>query len=84
MLFQFQLYFRILNKKIKVVAPLNYSDKIGNIKKGIELKVPFEYTWTCVARDDKACGICQPCRNRLEAFHECGMEDPIEYLKKER
>lgn len=71
-----------LNKKIKVVAPLNNSDKAGNIKKGVELKVPFEYTWTCVARDDKACGICQPCRDRLQAFKKLGLEDPIEYIKK--
>lgn len=68
-----------LNKKIKVVAPLNYSDKVGNIKKGIELGVPLELTWTCVARSDKACGICQPCRNRLEAFKELKIEDPIPY-----
>ena len=68
-----------LNSKIKVVAPLNYSDKVGNIKKGISLNVPFEYTWTCVARDDIACGICQPCRDRLNAFKKLGIDDPIEY-----
>lgn len=73
-----------INKKIKVVAPLNYSDKEGNIRKGIELNVPFEYTWTCVARADKACGICQPCRDRLEAFKKVGMKDPIKYAKKEK
>ena len=69
-----------INKKVKVVAPLNYSDKEGNIRKGIELNVPFEYTWTCVARADKACGICQPCRDRLEAFKKAGMKDPIKYV----
>ena len=71
-----------LNKKIKVIAPLNYSNKIGNIKKGIELALPFEYTWTCVARDDKACGVCQPCRDRLQAFNKLGIKDPIEYENK--
>ncbi len=68
-----------LNKKIKVVAPLNYSDKVGNIEKGLELSLPFEYTWTCVAHDDKACGVCQPCRDRLQAFKKIGIKDPIEY-----
>jgi 7-cyano-7-deazaguanine synthase len=71
-----------LNKKVRVVAPLNESDKLGNIKKGIELGLPFEKTWTCVARDDKACGICQPCRDRLEAFEKAGIKDPIEYLER--
>lgn len=70
-----------LNKKIKVIAPLNYSDKEGNIRKGIELNLPFEYTWTCVARDDKACGICQPCRDRLQAFNKVGIKDPIQYIE---
>ena len=70
-----------INPNVKIVAPLNYSDKEGNIRKGIELNLPFEYTWTCVARDDKACGICQPCRDRLEAFKKAGIKDPIEYIK---
>lgn len=68
-----------LNKKIKVIAPLNDSDKVGNIQKGLALNLPFEYTWTCVARDDKACGVCQPCRDRLQAFNKLGIDDPIEY-----
>lgn len=68
-----------LNKNIKVVAPLNYSDKEGNIRKGIELNVPFELTWTCVARDDVACGICDPCRDRLQAFEKVGIKDPAPY-----
>ena len=69
-----------LNPLVKVVAPLNYSDKEGNIRKGIELGVPFEFTWTCVARDDEACGICQPCRDRLQAFKKCKIKDPIKYI----
>ncbi len=71
-----------LNKKLKVYAPLNYSDKVGDVRKGIELNIPFEYTWTCVARSDKACGICQPCRNRLDAFAKNNMEDPIDYVRR--
>ena len=69
-----------LNQLVKVVAPLNYSDKEDKIRKGIELGVPFEFTWTCVARDDFACGICQPCRDRLQAFKKCKIKDPIKYL----
>lgn len=72
-----------LNKNLKIYAPLNYSDKEGDVRKGIELGVPFEYTWTCVARADKACGVCQPCRNRLDAFKKNNMEDPIEYVEGE-
>lgn len=72
-----------LNDKVRVVAPLNYSDKVGNIKKGVELNVPFDLTWTCVARSDLACGICQPCRDRLQAFEKVGISDPIKYVEVE-
>ena len=71
-----------LNPNVQVYAPLNYSDKEGDVRKGIELGVPFQYTWTCVARGDKACGVCQPCRNRLDAFAKNNMEDPIQYVKR--
>lgn len=37
-----------LVKNLKVYAPLNYSNKEDDVRKGIELGVPFEYTWTCV------------------------------------
>lgn len=70
-----------INKKIKVIAPLNYSDKEGNIRKGMELGVPFEQTWTCVSRSDKACGTCLTCRERIAGFEKAGIEDPIEYLE---
>lgn len=70
-----------LNTKIKVVAPLNHSDKADIIKKGLELNLPFENTWSCVVRDDKACGICKPCRDRIEGFKKVGVNDPIEYLE---
>lgn len=70
-----------LNKKVKLYAPLNYCTKEDDVRKGIELGVPFEYTWTCVARDDKACGVCQPCRGRLDAFKKNNVEDPIEYVE---
>ena len=68
-----------LNKKVKIYAPLNYCTKEDDVRIGIELGVPFDYTWTCVASGDKACGICQPCRNRLDAFKKNHMDDPIEY-----
>ncbi len=73
-----------LNKKLKIYAPLNNNTKTDDVREGIKYKIPFEYTWTCVARGDKACGICQPCRNRLDAFKQNGIEDPIEYVEGEK
>ena len=73
-----------LTKDIKVYAPLNTLTKEEIIKKGIELNIPFKYTWTCVANDKEACGICNPCRGRKEAFEKIGMKDPAKYKEKEQ
>ena len=68
-----------LVNKLEIYAPLNFSSKEENICKGNELGVPFEYTWTCVTRDDVACAECQPCRNRIDAFKKNKIVDPIPY-----
>ncbi len=65
-----------LNNNVRIEAPLNYLDKPNIIKKAIEYKVPLKHTWTCVSNASKPCGICQPCRNRREAFMSLGLSDP--------
>ena len=70
-------------KPIKIVAPLLYMSKAEIVKKGMELGVPFEKTWSCYREGEKACGKCDSCRLRLKAFKEAGYEDPLEYEYKE-
>ncbi len=60
-------------------APLLEYDKIAVIKKGLELKVPFQFTRTCYAMQEKACGRCGSCNERKAGFAANGVEDPIEY-----
>jgi 7-cyano-7-deazaguanine synthase len=64
---------------VTIEAPLNFLDKEGIIKLALELKVPLEHTWTCVACAKKQCGVCQPCRNRRDTFLKLGLVDPVEY-----
>ena len=64
------------NKNVSIEAPLNYKNKQEIIKTALDLRVPIEHTWTCVTNGEKPCGICQPCRNRKEAFESMGMIDP--------
>lgn len=66
--------------KIKLKVPLAYMTKEEIVKKGIELKVPFEKTWSCYKKNDKACGVCDSCILRLKGFKESGKKDPIEYM----
>ncbi len=43
------------------------------------LDVPWHLTRTCYQNSDIACGKCGSCVERLEAFAENNMRDPIEY-----
>ena len=51
------------------------------LKRGLELGVPYEHTWSCYRSDSPACGRCDSCFYRLEAFRQVGVEDPIEYAE---
>lgn len=69
----------MIKPPIMMAAPLLATDKIGAVKLGIELGVPFEHTWSCHNNTEKACGKCSNCESRLEAFRLNGMQDPIPY-----
>ncbi len=66
-------------KKIKIIAPIIHMTKAEIIKKGMELGVPYELTWSCYRGGEKACGRCDSCLLRLKGFMEAGYVDPIEY-----
>lgn len=66
-------------KPVIIEAPLLRLTKAQIIGRGIELKVPYELTWTCYSGGEKACGKCEACLLRLEGFREAGIHDPVEY-----
>lgn len=66
-------------KVIEIKYPVIEMTKAEIIKRGIELNVPLEYTWSCYKGGENACGICDSCVLRLNAFKEAGYQDPIEY-----
>ncbi len=68
-------------RPIKIRTPLLNMSKAEIIKTGMELGVPYEYTWSCYRGGEKACGRCDSCLLRLKGFMEAGYEDPIEYEK---
>lgn len=53
------------------------------IRQGMELGVPYENTWSCYEDGPEACGVCESCQLRLEAFKKAGYEDPIPYKNKQ-
>ncbi len=64
---------------IKIHMPLVSLQKSQIVKKSIELAVPLHLTWSCYKYGDKACGLCDSCRLRLNGFKLAGETDPIEY-----
>jgi len=64
---------------IKLMVPLAEMSKLEIVKKGIELKLPLKYTWSCYFNTEKACGKCESCKLRLKGFKEANYRDPIEY-----
>jgi len=66
---------------VKIKYPLIAMSKAEIIKKGHELGVPFELTWSCYKGGEKACGKCDSCILRLKGFEEAGYEDPLVYDK---
>ena len=65
---------------IEVVTPLIAMRKSEIVRRGVELGAPFDLTWSCYSREDRACGVCDSCVLRLRAFHEAGSVDPLPYV----
>ncbi len=66
-------------QQLRIEAPFVKLSKADVVKKGIELKVPYEMTWSCYEGGDRPCGVCGTCRDRIAAFRANGIEDPLKY-----
>ena len=73
----------------KLLAPLITYDKDKVVGLGEELRVPWEYTYSCYAghgfktvkgrKLPVHCGYCSNCRRRRLAFKDAGVKDPSIY-----
>ena len=85
-------YYEAFNRVIKtgtkegtneIVTPLIRLRKAEIVRLGLELGAPFDLTWSCYSRQDRACGVCDSCVLRLRAFAAAGARDPIPYVEKQ-
>lgn len=90
-----QELFRISNwntERVEFIAPFQYFTKSEVLRDGIEsmnklgftkvqIKNVLKNTHSCYDPNEKgeSCGLCGTCRERLQAFGDNGMEDPITY-----
>ena len=64
---------------IAIVTPVIGMKKSAIVRRGVELGAPLNLTWSCYQYEDAACGVCDSCRLRLQAFAEAGIPDEIPY-----
>ena len=64
-------------RQLKIEAPLVTWNKATVVKKGLELKVPYELTWSCYEGGDKHCMKCGTCIDRIKAFEANNVKDPV-------
>ncbi|MBP5580130.1 MAG: 7-cyano-7-deazaguanine synthase QueC [Ruminococcus sp.] len=62
--------------QLRVEAPFIGLTKAQVVKKGLELDVPYELTWSCYEGGSRPCGKCGTCIDRAAAFAANGVEDP--------
>ena len=62
--------------QLRVEAPFVKLTKAEVVKIGLELNVPYKYTWSCYEGGDKPCGVCGTCIDRAEAYRLNGVKDP--------
>ncbi|MFQ5975037.1 MAG: 7-cyano-7-deazaguanine synthase QueC [Candidatus Hydrothermarchaeales archaeon] len=64
---------------IKIQTPFIDKRKTEILIEGISLGVPFELTHTCYRGVRPACGKCDSCGERIAAFKEIHIIDPLKY-----
>lgn len=64
---------------LRIVTPVIGLTKAGIVRRGVELGVPFQLTWSCYQAEEAACGRCESCHLRRRGFAEAGHADPIPY-----
>lgn len=70
-----------LNRRdsVTIHAPFVNLKKTDVLKIGLELGVDYSQTWSCYRGGKIACGTCPTCVERLSAFREVGVKDPLPY-----
>ena len=64
-------------KQLEIEAPFVNCNKAEVVKTGLDLNVPYQYSWSCYKGGDEPCHICGTCIDRENAFKSNGVIDPL-------
>ena len=62
---------------VNVLCPFVSWTKAEIVKRGLDLQVPFNKTWSCYEGQEVPCGECSTCIDRVKAFETAGVDDPL-------
>jgi 7-cyano-7-deazaguanine synthase len=62
---------------VELQAPFVDLTKAEIVKMGLELRVPYELTWSCYKGEEQPCRSCPTCIEREEAFLINESRDPL-------
>lgn len=62
--------------QLTLEAPFVSWTKAEVVKKGLELSVPYDLTWSCYEGKETPCGTCGTCLDRAAAFDKNHIPDP--------
>jgi len=65
---------------LEIKMPLVHLKKSEIVQESMKREVPLVLTWSCYQSEEKACGVCDSCRLRLNGFKLAGEIDPIAYV----
>ncbi len=66
-------------ESVEIFSPYLTVNKTAILTDGLNMGLDYSNTWTCYNGRDKACGKCGACQERLEAFADNQLTDPIAY-----
>jgi 7-cyano-7-deazaguanine synthase len=66
-------------ESVEIFSPYLTVNKSAILTDGLSMDLDYSDTWTCYNGREKACGKCGACQERLEAFSDNNVIDPIEY-----
>lgn len=64
---------------VEIFSPYLHHNKAEILADGISMALDYSQTWTCYNGREHACGKCGACQERLEAFAENKLTDPLQY-----
>ena len=66
-------------ESVEIFSPYLTVTKSDILTDGLKMGLKYDNTWTCYNGREKACGQCGACQERLEAFKDNNVTDPLNY-----